>query len=75
MQVQNWIRRIGTLLGRRRRLLAAMTLAILLTGPLVTSDGEAVLLNAVGLGLGALLVLRLARLGSRNRTTTRRRKS
>ena len=66
MQTRNWIRGIGTMLGRRRRAVA-LAAALLLAGPVVTGDGEAVLLNAAGLAWTGLLVLRFTggRAGSR----------
>ena len=47
------------ILRRRRRLTIAVVVAALLLGPLLlTGDGELVCLNAVGFGLGALLLRR-----------------
>ena len=60
--------RAGGLIWRRKRLAVAVVVAALLFGPLVTTDGELVVLNAVGLGLGALLLRRFARPGARQRT-------
>ena len=51
----------GGILGRRKRLTIAIVVAALLLGPLVTTDGELVFLNTVGLGLGALLLRRFTR--------------
>ena len=48
----------GGFIGRRKRLTIAVVVAALLFEPLVTTDGELVFLNAVGLGLGALLLRR-----------------
>ena len=48
----------GGFIRRRKRLTVAVVVAALLFGPLVTTDGELVFLNAVGLGLGALLLRR-----------------
>ena len=48
----------GVFIRRRKRLTIAVVVAALLFGPLVTTDGELVFLNAVGLGLGALLLRR-----------------
>ena len=53
---------------RRKRLTIAVVVAALLFGPLLTTDGELVFLNAVGLGLGALLLRRFIRPGGRQRT-------
>ena len=52
---------VGGLVRRHKRLSIAVGVAALLAGPLVTGDGELVFLNAVGLGLGALLLRRFAR--------------
>ena len=58
---------IGAIVGfavRRRRLTVAVVVAALLVGPLaLTWDGEVFVLNAVGLGIAALIVGRLARFG------------
>ena len=51
----------GGFIRRRKRLTIAVVVAALLFGPLLTTDGELVFLNAVGLGLGALLLWRFAR--------------
>ena len=58
----------GGFLGRRKRLSIAVVVALLLAGPLVTGDGELVFLNAVGLGFGALLLMRFVRPSGRQRT-------
>ena len=58
----------GGFMRRRKRLTIAVVVAALLLGPLVTTDGELVFLNAVGLGLGALLLRRFIRPGDRQRT-------
>ena len=58
----------GGFIGRHKRLSIAVVVALLLAGPLVTGDGELVFLNAVGLGLGALLLRRFARPNGRQRT-------
>ena len=56
----------GGLILRHRRLTVAVVVAALLVGPLLLAgDGEVFVLNAVGLGLGALLLRRLTRLGGR----------
>ena len=47
---------VGGFIGRHKRASIAVGAALLLAGPLVTGDGELVFLNAVGLGLGALLL-------------------
>ena len=51
----------GGFMRRHKRLTIAVVVAALLLGPLVTTDGELVFLNAVGLGLGALLLRRFIR--------------
>ena len=58
----------GGFIRRRKRLTIAVVVAALLFGPLVTTDGELVFLNAVGLGLGALLLRRFIKPGGRQRT-------
>ncbi len=58
----------GGFLRRRKRLTTAVVVAALLLGPLVTTDGELVFLNAVGLGFGALLIMRFVRPNGRQRT-------
>ena len=58
----------GGFMRRRKRLTIAVVVAALLFGPLVTTDGELVFLNAVGLGLGALLLRRFIKPGGRQRT-------
>ena len=60
--------RAGGFIRRRKRLKVAVVVAALLAGPLVTTDGELFVLNAVGLGLGALLLRRFAMTGGRKRT-------
>ena len=54
----------GGILGRRKRLTIAVMVAALLLGPLLTTDGELVCLNAVGLGFGVLLLRRYLVRGS-----------
>ena len=64
---------VGGSIGRHKRASIAVGAALLLAGPLVTGDGELVFLNAVGLGLGALLLRRFARHnGNRRRGRNRR---
>ena len=48
----------GGFVRRRKRASIAVAVALVLVGPLLTGDGELVFLNAVGLGLGALLLWR-----------------
>ena len=48
----------GGFMRRHKRLTIAVVVAALLLGPLVTTDGELVFLNAVGLGFGVLLLRR-----------------
>ena len=61
------IRFIGAVVGfamRRRRLSVAVVIVALLFVPLaLTGDGEVFVLNAVGLGIAALIVRRLTRFG------------
>ena len=61
------IRFIGAVVGfamRRRRLSVAVVIVALLVVPLaLTGDGEVFVLNAVGLGIAALIVRRLTRFG------------
>ena len=61
------IRFIGAVIGfavRRRRLSVTVVVALLLVVPLaLTGDGEVFVLNAVGLGIAALIVRRLTRFG------------
>ena len=61
------IRVVGAVVGfavRRRRLTVTVAVALLLVGPLaLTGDGEVFVLNAVGLGIAALIVRRLTRFG------------
>ena len=59
---------VGGFIGRHKRASIAVGAALLLAGPLVTGDGELVFLNAVGLGLGALMLRRFAKPGGRQRT-------
>ena len=59
---------VGGFIGRHKRASIAVGVALLLAGPLVTGDGELVFLNAVGLGLGALLLRRFAKPNGRQRT-------
>ncbi len=58
----------GGLMRRHKRLTIAVVVAALLLGPLLTTDGELVFLNAVGLGLGALVLRRFIRPSGRPRT-------
>ncbi len=57
---------VGAVIGfavRRRRLLVAVVVALLLVMPLVlTGDGELFVLNALGIGITALVIRRIARL-------------
>ena len=61
------IRFIGAVVGfavRRRRLSIAAVIVALLVVPLaLTGDGEVFVLNAVGLGIAAVIVRRLTRFG------------
>ena len=61
------IRFLGVVVGfavRRKRLTVAVVAVVLLVVPLaLTGDGEVFVLNAVGLGIAALIVRRLTRFG------------
>ena len=59
---------VGGFIGRHKRASIAVGAALLLAGPLVTGDGALVFLNAVGFGLGVLLLRRFARPNGRQRT-------
>ena len=59
---------VGGFIGRHKRASIAVGAALMLAGPLVTGDGELVFLNAVGLGLGVLLLRRFVRPNGRQRT-------
>ena len=58
---------IGAVVGlavRRRRLSVAVVVVLLLVVPLaLTGDGEVFVLNAIGLGISAVIVRRLVRFG------------
>lgn len=60
---------IGVVVGlamRRKRLTVAVGIATLLVGPLVfKGDGEVFVLNALGIGITALMVRQLKRFGRR----------
>ena len=62
---------VGSVVGfvvRRGRLTVTVVVALLLVGPLaLTRDGEVFVLNALGLGIAALIVRRLARIGRSRR--------
>ena len=66
---KRFIRFIGAVVGfamRRRRMTVTVVVALLLVVPLaLTGDGEVFVLNAVGLGIAALIVRRLTRFGGR----------
>ncbi len=67
--------RVGVgFMSRRRRPFAIAAVLLLVMGPLpLNGNWELLALNAVGLTWVGLLLLRLAGLGNRNKTTTRRR--
>ena len=67
-RVKGLAAKAGGFIGRHKRLTKAVVVAALLFAPLLTGDGELFVLNAVGLGLGALLLRRFARPGGRQRT-------
>ena len=59
----------GGLIRRHKRASIAVLVALLLGVPLLlTGDGEVFVLNAIGLGFGALLLRRFARPNGRQRT-------
>ena len=64
---KRFIRFIGAVVGfamQRRRMTVTVVVALLLVVPLaLTGDGEVFVLNAVGLGIAALVVRRLTRFG------------
>ena len=64
---KRFIRFIGAVVGfavRRKRLSVAVVIVALLVVPLaLTGDGEVFVLNAVGLGIAALIVRRHTRFG------------
>ena len=64
-KVMGVVVRLGRFLRRRKR----AAIALLVIAPLLlTGDGEVFVLNAVGLGFGALLLRRFARPRGRRRT-------
>ena len=74
MNVWGLIRVAVGFMGRRRRPFALAAVLLLLAGPLpLTGSLELFVLNAVGFVWVGLLLLRLAGLGNRNKTTTKRR--
>ena len=48
---------------KRKKVVVAGVVALLVAAPLITGDGELVFLNLVGLGIGALLLRRFMRRG------------
>ena len=75
MQIKELVPRViglavkaGGFIRLHKRASIAVGVALLLAMPLVTGDGELIFLNAVGLGLGALLLRRFIRPGGRRRT-------
>ena len=74
MSVWTLIRVAAGFMSRRRRPFAIAAVVLLVMGPLpLTGNWELLALNTVGLTWVGLLLLRLAGLGNRNKTTTRRR--
>ena len=62
------LKRVVGFVVRFRRLSIAVVVALLLVMPLaLTGDGEVFVLNAVGIGIAALVVRRLARFGGGRR--------
>ena len=73
-------KRVGRIVGAivgfaasRKRIAVAVVIAVLLVGPLALTggDGEVFVLNALGLGIAALIVRRLARFGRDRRSGDR----
>ena len=61
-KVRNRVVEVGRFILRRKRMTIAVVSAALLMVPLlISSDGEVFVLNAIGLGFGALLLRRFAR--------------
>ena len=61
-QVGDGVVEVGRFIQRRKRMTIAVVAAALLMVPLLTTgDGEVFVLNAIGLGFGALLLRRFAR--------------
>ena len=68
-------KRVGRIVGAivgfaasRKRIAVAVVIAVLLVGPLaLTGDGEVFVLNALGLGIAALIIRRLTRFGGGGR--------
>ena len=72
MYVWTLIRVAAGFMSRRRRPFAVAAVLLLVLGPLpLTGSVEVLALNAAGLAWVALLLLRLAGLGNRNKNTTR----
>ena len=64
----NVLKRVVKFVVRHRRLTVAVVVALLLVMPLaLTGDWEVFVLNAVGIGIAALVVRRLARFGGGRR--------
>ena len=64
MYVWKRVARVVGFAVRRRGMTVAIIIAVLLVGPLaLTGDGEDFVLNALGLGIEALIVRRLPRFG------------
>ena len=62
-RVVGFVRAVIGFAVRRRRLSVAVVVALLLVMPLaLTGDGEVFVLNAVGIGIAALVVRRVVRL-------------
>ena len=50
---------------KRKKVVVAGIVALVIAAPLITGDGELVFLNLVGLGIGLLLLRRFMRRGVR----------
>lgn len=74
MSVWTLIRVAAGFMSRRRRPFAIAAVLLLVMGPLpLTGSWELLALNGAGLAWVGLLLLRIAGLGNRNKTTAKRR--
>ena len=61
-QVKDRVVEVGRFIRRRKRMtIVVIAAALLMVSLLTTGDGEVFVLNAIGLGFGALLLRRFAR--------------
>ena len=64
---------VGRFLWRHKRLVLALTVALLILAPLLTgSGGGTFFLNLVGLGIAALVVRRIVQAGNRRKAAQAR---